>query len=235
MLIAILNKSAHFTGLPNLVEAMAEAVQQQIQRHASVAWGRAAWAVQYFRDVTAVPKSASRLWLLDHPDVAGALGYHDQDPHGYPYGKVFVDLILQNGGTEIDGPNSVSVTLSHEALEIYGDPIANRWAQMPNGTLIALELCDPVEGDSYPMKLSTGTSPVSVSNFVFPEYFDGKPTSRRFDQLGKLAAPYSMDAGGYQILMDGGQVRSVFGAAFPAWKHGAKQFAGSRTARRRHP
>jgi hypothetical protein len=57
-------------------------------------------------------------WLLsffDTSDEAGALGYHDLSPAGTPLGKVFAKTDLMYGSL-------VSVTASHELLEMLADP-----------------------------------------------------------------------------------------------------------------
>jgi len=230
MLIALLNQSSYLVDKLDKVSLIAQAVSKQLRLHAAPAWAALPWTCALYQDPNLVPRSAYRLWLLDDADTAGALGYHDQDPHGFPYGKVFVNPILDSGGDLMSTANSISVTVSHESLEMFGDPEVNLWAQMPDGNLIALELGDPVEGDAYPIGING--MPVMVSNFVFPEYFDQNPENTRFDYMKRLSAPYTMTAGGYQIILQGGQVSNVFGAGFPDWKRPGKAFPAARTARR---
>ena len=55
---------------------------------------------------------------MDDSDQAGALGYHDLTSAGLPMGKVFARTDLQNN-------LSWTVTVSHELLEILGDPMIN--------------------------------------------------------------------------------------------------------------
>lgn len=230
MHIALVNHSTHFAKKLSTVRLMAHAINRQLSKHVAPAWGMNAWACVYYSDESHVPAIAYKLFLFDNADQAGALGYHDQDPNGMPYGRVFVDTVLQNSGTEIDGPNSVSVTASHEAVEIFGDPQVGSWDQMPDGRLTAHELCDAVEGDSYDINV-TGTN-VAVSNFLLPEWFDTKPEVEKFDYLGKLSEPFTMTPGGYIIVMKGGKVSQVFGDTFPAFRGAMKLSHGSRTARR---
>jgi len=194
-------------------------------------------------------------YVIDEPDVEGALGYHDTDNDGNPFIKVFCQPIYDNGGTDYMGANSVSVTLSHEILELIGDTDANLWADGPDGNDYAFELCDAVEGDSYDVTLDDETK-VSVSNFVYKNFFNPKlkkSSSVRFDFLGKLTAPFQMDPGGYQIrrtepgrvsqvfgrtrgaiVIDSGTVL-VFGENFPSWKKPYKmRKARKRAARKPH-
>jgi len=53
------------------------------------------------------------LYLWDKVDVDDALGYHEINHRGIPYGFVFTELSRQMG-------EHWSVTLSHEALELIG-------------------------------------------------------------------------------------------------------------------
>ena len=53
------------------------------------------------------------IYVWDQLDVEDALGYHDKNDRGIPYGFVFVEL-----SKELE--EEWSVTLSHEALELIG-------------------------------------------------------------------------------------------------------------------
>ncbi len=232
--IAILNQS---TVVQNSdVKLIAQAIDKQLKKHAVPAWDAASnWScAAYVTNPGAVPASAYQLVILDNADQAGALGYHDQDPNGRPYAKVFAKTVLDNGGDIMKTSNSVSVTCSHEALEIFGDPQAGYWAQMMTGDLIALELCDPCEADAYAIAVGyLNRTQVMVSNFVLPSYFDTLPgMAQRFDFMGNLTVPFSMTSGGYQIIMSGGDVSQKFGAMYPEWKKAGKKFPAARTAKR---
>src|ERR1700675_1933073 len=43
----------------------------------------------------------------------------------------------------------VSVTACHELFEMVIDPLANLWAEAPDGTEYAYEMSDPVEEDTF--------------------------------------------------------------------------------------
>lgn len=64
------------------------------------------------------------IYLWDKVDVEGALGYHDTNNRGIPYGFVFRELSKQL-------KESWTATLSHEALELIGDPEVNLLVQGP--------------------------------------------------------------------------------------------------------
>ena len=66
-----------------------------------------------------------------------------------------------------------SHTESHELLEMAGDPFSNRWVRLPSGTVVALEVADPVQSDSYWINATVAgqTRRIEVSNFVLPAWF----------------------------------------------------------------
>lgn len=152
-----------------------------------------------------VPVDAWPVVVLDDPDVAGALGYHDLDPNGKPYARVF------NAPTVAAGVPLSSV-VSHEVCEAVADPYANLWADANRGVAYAFEACDPVENDMYLI------DNVGVSNFVTRRWFNPSATVGPFDHMGKLSAPFTMSKGGYLIKMIDGVVSQVFGDDYPAWR-----------------
>lgn len=226
--IVIVNRSSHPGLTGEIMRAITHALARQAAEHVGPLWRLVPPALSYEPDGH-VPEGASSLVLFDNADQAGALGYHDRDPHGVPYGKVFVETILANGGDLSTSRNSVSVTLSHELLEMLGDEDVNVWVDAEDGFEFARELCDAVEADAYEL------DGVMVSNFVLPTFFDPSAphNSTRFDYLGRLGAPFSMLPGGYQIRRGAdGTVENVWGFDFPAWKRAAKAHPASRTSRR---
>lgn len=141
--------------------------------------------------------SAAPAWCTDTIDVQDALGYHDEDENGNPYIRV-ADLPGYDWRT----------TASHECLELAKDSSANLWAQAGSRQLVAYELADPVEGDTYEI------DGVPMSNFVLPAWFDPRASAgSRLDFLGKLSQPLTMTAGGYMIVWSLiGEPTQVFGA-----------------------
>lgn len=147
---------------------------------------------------------ASHDWqfvYMDTADEAGALGYHDLTKNGQPISKIFVK-------TTIDDGQLVSVTACHELFEMAIDPMANIWAEAPDGKLYAYEMSDPVEDDTF---LVNG---IAMSNFVHPSWFEpfAHPKGTKFDHMGKLTKPFSLDKNGYMIVKTGGRVHEVFGS-----------------------
>lgn len=190
--IAILNRSSAIADAD--AQHIVAALQAQIDHDFSPAWGLD--AVLSF-----VPTGQTTGWqgkwnvlLLDHSDLNHAVGYHDLTPDGLPLGKVFV-------ADDLKARALPSVTLSHEVLEMLGDPHINLLVQdttKPTPTIYAFENCDAVESD----RLSYGIGGVQVSDFVLPRYFDPGATSGPFDFKGHLSAPFALSPGGYMSVVD---------------------------------
>jgi hypothetical protein len=137
----------------------------------------------------------------DAADINDALGYHDSNNRGLPFGFVFTEL-----ATKLDG--AWSVTLSHEVLELVGDAGANTFAAGPHPdepdriVFHWYEMCDAVQAETY---LIDG---VPVSNFVLPQYFTvGEQTGARNDFLnlkpgGKPLPSFGINPGGYVGFFD---------------------------------
>jgi hypothetical protein len=141
------------------------------------------------------------IYLWDKLDPDGALGYHEKNARGIPFGFVFIDLT-----DELEEP--WTVTLSHEALELIGDPEVNLMVSGPHPAdrrrevFHWYEMCDAVQAESYKV------DGVDVSNFVLPLYFtrDREPGSRN-DFLGRRYEGEPLDSfginpGGYIGFFD---------------------------------
>ncbi len=136
------------------------------------------------------------IYVWDKTDTSGALGYHEQNARGIPYGFVFMELAKSLG-------ESWTVTLSHEALELIADPQVNLLVMGPHPenadrtVFHWYEMCDAVQGETYEI------NGVAVSNFVLPLYFTGsdEPGGRN-DFLGtlhkgKALNSFGVNPGGY--------------------------------------
>lgn len=136
------------------------------------------------------------IYLWDETDVEDALGYHDKNAYGIPYGFVFTELSKKLG-------EQWSVTLSHEALELLGDAQGNLLVQGPHPEKPSLEvfhwfeMCDAVQSQTYKI------DGIDVSNFVLPLYFTtDEQEGGRNDFLGRLTKgkgleSFGVAAGGY--------------------------------------
>lgn len=171
MKICIVNISKIVTKLE--FDTVVKAIQKQVKQHFTPAWGEAATLKQI--TTKNLDKQTPELntadviiyvgELSDDPQsVDGALGYHDMNHAGIPYGFVFTDVAAKYGEVW-------SVTLSHEVLELIADPDVNLLVVGPHPVkknaeaLFSYEMCDPCQGDIYYI------DNVKVSNFVLPLYF----------------------------------------------------------------
>ena len=65
------------------------------------------------------------IYIWDDSNIPNALGYHQANHRGIPYGFVFVDIATELG-------ENWTVTFSHEALELIGDRQANKLVHGPH-------------------------------------------------------------------------------------------------------
>jgi len=136
------------------------------------------------------------LYILDSAAKNDVLGYHDQNLAGIPFGFVYLDLCKTVG-------DEWSTTLSHEALELIGDPQCNLLVQGPDPEDASrtvyhfFEMCDAVQAQSYVI------DGVTVSNFVLPHYFTpGEEAGLRNDFCGTELESFGVSSGGYIGFFD---------------------------------
>jgi hypothetical protein len=136
--------------------------------------------------------------LDDDPQkVADAIGYHDLNNKGIPYGFIFTDVAVKVG-------EKWSTTLSHEVLELLADPDVNLLVvaphpKNPKGVVLrSYEVCDPVQADSYDI------DGIAVSNFVTPLYFARlpSPNTTRTNYLNLGLDRFGVRKGGYFSYFD---------------------------------
>lgn len=225
--IALINQSTVVTD--DETAAIAHSLQAQVNEDFGKIWGTNAEVLHVAKGL-AVPTGAWWLVLLDDMDQAGALGYHDLTSELLPIGKVGAKTDLEYGAL-------VSVTCSHELLEMLGDPLINRLVEDPrHGRLYAEENADAVEAD----ELGYEKHGLQVSDFVLPSYFDvneagkGNPLSFR----GNVTEPFEVAKGGYlsyrpvgasswKQITDQGEIDSTgVGAPEPSGRNEGERFAG---------
>jgi hypothetical protein len=220
--VAVLNHSSVVTDAE--IAAMVPALQQQVSTDFAPAWGTDAH-VTFVANKQRALKGAWQLVVLDDSTQAGALGFHDLTAAGLPISKVFAKSDLAYNA-------SVSVTVSHELLEMLLDPWINTAAQHPDGvSWYAYEACDAVEADVLGYKIGG----VLVSDFVLPPYFEPQPAPHsRFSFRQSLTKPFSLAAGGYSsVWKPGTGWTQVNAEEVPHPRHRPK--VGSRRERRRTP
>src|SRR5262245_38131576 len=200
------------------LDALIAAMQEYVVKHVAPVWGTPARLVR----TTGFRTNAWAVVFLDDADQPGALAYHDLTPAGLPLSKVFVKTTLGNGDV-------VSVSASHELVEVLVDPAINMMTTGPDPkTMYAYESADPVENLSFKVR------GIPMSDFVYPSYFEGfhKPRSVRFDRLGKVTRPFQILSGGYQIVFKGGKWSQVFGSPAKRRRFGREDRRGHRSETR---
>jgi hypothetical protein len=204
-LVSVINQSKRVSDAD--AARMVAANAKQLALHVSPYHGLVP-ALEFVKTGGTPTPGGSPCYIIDEPDIDGALGYHDEGADGVPYIKVFANPVLDNGGGILSGSLAISTVLSHELVELTGDGPANRWADGPDGNDFAYELADAVQDTWYVI------DGVAVSNFLLQAFFDPKAQKgSKLDYLGKLTKPFSMTSGGYQITRtEPGNVSQVFGA-----------------------
>lgn len=170
---------------------VAAALQKQVTRDFGPLWNVNA-TVDAFDQLESVPVDYWPVILRDDINQPGAAGYHTDD-HGQPFSLVQVD-------------DNWALTVSHETLEMLGDPFGNRTiagsppADSPDPVselervTYLVEVCDPCEGQdfSYPV------NGVQVSDFITPNYYDPQASSGvRYSFTGSIPGPHVVLEGGY--------------------------------------
>jgi len=232
--VSISNQSSLFADKD--LPALANALAIQVGRDYYPLWGTNA-SIFYAPSGHNPPADHWVLGLFDDSDVAGALGWHDETPTGQPLGKAFVRT------TQADGMQ-ISVTVSHELLEMLGDPNVSLASQDGN-TFWSFENCDPVEADSlgYTIEIPAGWlgagTKVLVSDFVTKAWWD-RNAPPPYDFRGHLTKPLELAPGGYISFLDlnnlqNGWQQASAKTATAAEQVKARPHVGSRRSRRALP
>ncbi len=202
MLISIIN---HTNGKlsDEEVQRAIQAINRQIKEDFNPHWHRSA-LLQLVDKIGEEPDEQSRynpkenafIYLWDKMDEDDALGYHDRNNRGIPYGFVFTEL-----SKELN--ESWTVTLSHEVLELICDPEVNLLVSghhpvKPSKKVFHwYEVCDAVQTETYKI------DDVEVSNFLLPLYFtENEEIGSQNDFLGtmhngKTIKSFGVNPGGY--------------------------------------
>ncbi len=209
-----------------VLRRIAEALEVQLYQHYAPFWQSSGMNVRVVEPNDAILRTqeCSPLIVYDQADEPGAMGYHSLAGEAQSFGKAFWNVIKGAGGTLLEGANSLSCTLSHEVLEMVGNPYVNFWSDVDDETQEAVELGDRVQADSYEI------DGVSVSNFLGPRAFRDGPGP--YDWMRLLESPFEIRPGGYVIRRKGQTAYNVYGANFPEHLKALKTAPESRLALR---
>ena len=222
------NEDAGTDVTPEVLTNIAAAIDYVLKHSFRDAWG-GSYSCRV-ASVAATSPAPVPVLLKASSDVQGAAGYHDD-------GGIYCFRDGLPGLTS--GDFAFSVVISHEIFEAAGDPGANRWADNGQGSEVALELCDAVEGFSFVPGIAAGEpgAGVSVSDFLLPSFFDPGGTAP-FSRCQKATAPMTTapdNGADYQIVRtvdeNGAQQVTAIGQIRAA-RQKAKAHPSSRTSRR---
>lgn len=137
--------------------------------------------------------------FVENVDVANAFGYHDLTDDNLPISKMFTEVAKKYN-------EPISITASHELCEMLCDAAINLLAMGPDGMIYALEVCDAVEADSFPV------DGFEMSNFQYPSWFESfrAPGSTQFDYLNLCKRPFEIRKGGYMSRFKNGKWSQIF-------------------------
>lgn len=199
------------------VEAVLPPLQKQVSNDFQAYWELDCTLSLLPKDQP-LPADWWQIAVVDNPDQAGALGYHELTSLGTPLGKIFAKLDLDSG-------SSWTVTLSHELLEMLADPWINWCAVGSDNKIYALEVCDAVEADNLGYFIDS----VLVSDFVTPAWFE--PTcADRVDFKQHLSKELQIARGGYISVFNEAEGWTQITAKGTG---GARILPGSRRQRRK--
>ncbi len=171
------------------------ALQAQCREDFCPAWGIEV-PVLHFVGRNEQPDLAHwKVWFIDISGEAGALGAHTVKD-GVPDAFVAVEDDIRYG-------SEISVTASHEVLEMLADPLTTRMGPTIGSRQYVIEVADATESDAdgY-IRPGLDGKPVWLSNFVLPAYFGLIPAGGvgggPWDFLQRLTGPCpAQRPGGY--------------------------------------
>jgi hypothetical protein len=166
-----------------MVISVMNALQKQISGDFAKAWGTDAKLI-YVEGGEVIPNDTWQVWLKDHSDEAGALGYHDLK--GNPIGYAFIGDCLRDGV-------SWTVDLSHEVHEMLVDPTIDKTV-IVGDTEYALESDDTCEDDRWAVSVDGHL----ISNSATPAWFNplGKAPFTIYP-CSQITKPLDLGGGGY--------------------------------------
>lgn len=184
--VALINQTDDAAVSPARLEQYAAALQEQVDNHLAPAWKVRA-DISVLAAGAAVPPGTSRLNVVD--SLAGRAGVHTDDQ-----GQLSAEAV--NG-------DQLSITLSHELLEMLVDPSGTRVIKAADldpysaGQKVKylVEVCDPCAVYSYDI------DGVPVSDFVLPSFYRPGATGK-VDFAGFLARPLTVPLGCYISWLD---------------------------------
>jgi hypothetical protein len=171
---------------PGTLDQYRAALQKQVDNHLAPVWNVRA-DISLLAAEDPIPPNTSPLTVVN--SLVGRAGVHTNAE-----GQLSAQAV---------NDNQLSITLSHELLEMLVDPKGTRFIQAADldpysghqQVNYLVEVCDPVAVYSYKI------DGVPVSDFVFPSFYDPRATGD-VDRAGFLARPLTVPLGGYISWLD---------------------------------
>ena len=187
-IIAITNQSTVLSDAE--VQAVLPALQKQVTDDFRAYWDIDA-TLMFLDKASSLTAGWWQIVVLDNPDQAGALGYHELSSQGTPLGKIFAKLDKDNG-------YAWTVTLSHELLEMLADPWIDTVKQGADGKFYALEVSDAVEADALGYMIDG----YLLSDFVTPKWFNDQIECDRYSFQKRVTKPLELAPDGYISIFE---------------------------------
>lgn len=216
-IIACFNKATVSLGVD--FDALIAALQVYVDKYVAPVWGTPAKLIK----TRGFRKGMWAMVFLDYAGRADAEAFHDLTPDGLPLAKIFVKTTLKAG-------DLVSVSASHELVEMLVDPATNMMTTGPHKrSMYAYESADPVEELSFPV------NGIQMSNFVYPAYFEifHKRNSVRFDHMKRVHQPFQVLPGGYQSIFKNRKWDTIFGSSAKKKRFAKEDRRGHRSEQRK--
>jgi len=184
--VALIDQTNEGAVSPATLQQYAAALQQQVDNHLAPAWNVRA-DISVLAAGAVVPPDTLPLNIVD--SLTGQAGVHT-DYRGQLSAEAVND-------------DQLSITLSHELLEMLVDPLGTRVIQAADldpysgGQQVQylVEVCDPCAVYTYDI------DGVPVSDFVLPSFYD-PDTTGEVDFAGFLARPLTVPLGCYISWLD---------------------------------
>jgi hypothetical protein len=209
---------------PAWLARCAVAMEVQLNRDLSTEWG-GNYAVRAGSSAEDIAPGELVFVLRDVlPDAPLAIAYHSTDGAGVAVAFLGLD--------SVQAIDDISTGISHELCEAAVDPGANRWADDGAGREWALEACDAVESNGYPIDIDDGGTPIRVSDFLMQSFFVPGHAGP-YSHMGGPPMEFGTAPGGYQVVRQtGGGETQVQGSIRPMRRAKLAHWS-SRVARRR--
>jgi hypothetical protein len=219
-------RADRYTPAPGVVDAIAAALSIQLERDFAPAWG-------IEPPVVSVEGRGEPIYVFDS-EAGGDYGFTTAGRGGRPFAHVFAKPSLDHDSGWLTGRDSISSSISHEALEMIADPGVNTFHYNAERLMWGHDVCDPVQEISYGIRADGRLVP--VSDFVLPSYFRAYGASGPYDFRKVLPGPFTIAPGGYATVEHASRQhtreRNRIDVEFnrmPKWQRDLKRNGGGRT------